>query len=90
MPTAVSNGQQLKRAVRTCAKTLRRLARYKFGRAFVKRLRELAEDKDSLTKAERAELSILVDFWQKRTNEKLDAQLALQYLCEVFPEVARR
>jgi hypothetical protein len=56
----------------------------------VKRLRELSEEKSVLTAAERAELSILVDFWQKRTNEMLEAQLALEYLSEAFPGVASR
>lgn len=90
MSTLVTNGRQMKRAVRTCAKTLRRIARYKFGRAFVKRLRELSEEKSGLTAAERAELAVLVDFWQKRTNEMLEAQLALEYLSKAFPEVATR
>ena len=88
MPTVVTNGPKLKRAMRTCAKTLRRLAAYKFDRAFQKRLRELSENKEHLTEAERAELSRLVAFWQRRTLEKLEAQVALKYLSEVGPELA--
>jgi hypothetical protein len=87
MSTAVTNGPKFKRVMRTCVKTLRDMAAYKFGRAFRKRLRELAENKDSLTKAERVELSYLVDFWQKRTLEKLRAQVALKYLDEILPDL---
>jgi hypothetical protein len=63
------------------------MASYDFEEPIQKRLLELSENKESLNKAEREELTALVEFWQRRTIEKLEAQVALKLLGEVVPEL---
>ena len=49
------------------------------------RMHELGERKEYLTQAEQDELLALVDFAQKRTMEKLEAQAALVRLRAALP-----
>ena len=71
----------------SCVSALRRMADYELEGPIQQRLLQLSENKEFLTHAERGELAALVDFWQKRTLEKLEAQVALKLLGEVIPEV---
>jgi hypothetical protein len=71
----------------TCVTALRRMATYELEAPIQQRLLELSENKEFLTRPERDELAALVDFWQKRTLEKLEAQVALKLLGDVLPEV---
>jgi hypothetical protein len=50
-------------------------------------MQELAEREEFLDSAEHDELMALVDFSQRRSIEKLEAQLALKRLGEVLPEL---
>jgi hypothetical protein len=63
------------------------MATYELEAPIQQRLLELSENKEFLTRPERDELAALVDFWQKRTLEKLEAQVALKLLGDVLPEV---
>jgi hypothetical protein len=53
-------------------------------------MRQLGERKEFLSEAEHAELMSLVDFTQRRTREKLDAQRALDQLGTVLPGLVQR
>jgi hypothetical protein len=63
------------------------MATYELEGPIQQRLLQLSENKELMTRSERKELAALVDFWQKRTLEKLEAQVALKLLGEVLPEV---
>jgi hypothetical protein len=52
-----------------------------------RRLEELSERKEFLDQAGHDELMALVNFTQQRTIEKLEAQLALQRLRSVLPDM---
>jgi hypothetical protein len=78
---------RLEEAVKQSAAALRRLAEYKLERPIQDRLTALSENKEFLTKLERRELKGLVDFWQRRTLEVLEARLALKRLADVFPDL---
>jgi hypothetical protein len=69
---------------------LRRLARYKLEPALARRMQALGERKEFLGKEQHEELVALVTFAQRRSIEKLEAQVALQRLNEILPEVAAR
>ncbi|HXG09486.1 MAG TPA: hypothetical protein VNK04_06825 [Gemmataceae bacterium] len=85
--TVSTNKPPLERAVGSCVSALRRIAAYELEEPIQKRLLELSENKEFLKKAEREELMALIDFWQKRTIEKLEAQVALKLLGQVFPDL---
>jgi len=74
-------------ALSSCATTLRRLANYELEPALARKLDELSERKELLNQTEHDELMALVEFARQRTIEKLEAQLALKRLHEIFPEV---
>jgi hypothetical protein len=86
LATVSTSKPQFKRALDACVSALRRMAEYELEKPINKRLLELSENKEFLTKAEKEELAALVDFWQKRTIEKLEAQVALKLLTQVFPD----
>jgi hypothetical protein len=85
--TISAEDPKLSRAIQACVQTLRRLATYELPPSLDRRLQELGEEKEFLGPAAHEELLSLVAFSQQRTLEKLDAQLALQRLQEVFPEL---
>ena len=66
---------------------LRRVAEYELDDAVNRRIRQLGERKEFLGQGEHAELMSLVKFSERRTQEKLDAQLALNRLAEILPEL---
>ncbi len=85
MKTVSTEDPQFQSAIETCAATLRRMAVYKLDPALARRMRELGERKEFLNEAEHEELLALVDFAQKRTVEKLEAQVALDRLRTALP-----
>jgi hypothetical protein len=78
---------QFKSAMRLCVAALRRLAEYELDGAINDRMLDLGERKEFLNESEHAELMSLVSFSERRTTEKLEAQVALKRLGEVLPEV---
>lgn len=87
MATVSTTKPPFKRAMDSCVSALRRMAAYELEEPIQKRLLELSENKEFLKKAEREELMALVEFWQKRTIEKLEAQVALKLLRQVLPDL---
>ncbi len=77
-------------ALELCVGALRRVADYRLDDALNRRMQELGERKEFLTAEEHAELMSLVAFTERRTRERLDAQLALSRLGEVLPELVQR
>jgi hypothetical protein len=78
---------KLNSALRSCWHALRHLAEYQLDPSLDQRLQDLGERKEFLNPVEHAELMALVDFTQKRTLEKLEAQVALERLREFFPDL---
>jgi hypothetical protein len=78
---------RLHSALRSCGQALRLLADYQLDSSLDRRLQDLGERKEFLNAEEHAELMALVAFAQKRTLEKLEAQVALERLREFFPDV---
>jgi hypothetical protein len=74
-------------ALRSCVQTLRRLAAYELEPPLDRRMQDLGERKEFLGPGEHDELMALVAFTRQRTLDKLEAQVALQRLHEVFPEL---
>ena len=79
----------LRTALRTCVSALRKMAAYQLEPALDQRMLYLGENKEKLSPEEHAELLALIEFTQKRTIEKLEAELALQRLAAVLPDSAR-
>ena len=77
-------------ALESSTSALRRLACYSMPPELDRRILELGERKDSLTAEETAELQAWVTFTQQRSIEKLEAQVSLQRLEGVFPELVAR
>ena len=82
----MATGAELGHAVATARRVLRRMAAYTLAPALDARLRDLGERKEFLSPAEYAELQALVSFTQQRTQEKLEAELALRQLDAVAPK----
>jgi hypothetical protein len=61
------------------------MAAYELHPTLTQRMRELGKRKEYLTQAEHDELLALVDCAQKRTMEKLEAQVALARLRAALP-----
>ena len=80
--------QPLHSALVSCQSALRRIAGYVLDPALDERLRDLGERKEFLSPAEHAELMALVTFAHGRTQEKLEAELALQRLHAACPDLA--
>ncbi len=66
----------------------RRVAAYALPPELDRRILDLGERKDSLTDDERAELLAWVAFTQRQSLDKLEAEVALRRLADVFPELA--
>ena len=75
-------------ALARSAAALRRLAAYTLPPELDRRILDLGERKETLTPDERAELLAWVAFTQERSAERLEAELALRRLTDVFPELA--
>jgi hypothetical protein len=87
MATALKSEPGFEQALNLCVGALRRIAEYEVDPAIDYRLRALGERKEWLDEQEHEELMSLVAFTEKRTIEKLEAQVALNRLGEVLPEV---
>jgi hypothetical protein len=72
------------------AGALRRLANYTLPPALDQRILDLGERKDTLSPEERAELMAWVTFTQERSVEKLEAEVALRRLEDLYAELAAR
>ena len=70
-----------------CIRSLRGLAQYELDDSLQRRLSDLGERKEFLDAAEHEELVSLVSFAERRTQEKLQAQLALRRLGEFLPDL---
>ena len=77
-------------ALGLCVGTLRQVAEYELDDAVKRRMQQLGERKEFLGEEEHAELMSLVSFTERRTRERLDAQLALKRLGAVLPELVSR
>lgn len=76
------------KALRACREALRRIANYELDPAIDRRMLDLGERKETLNAAEHAELLALIALTQRRTVEKLEAEVALQRLESAYPELA--
>lgn len=85
MAAVLTEDPQLQSAVQACAGTLQKLADYELDPALDRQLHQLGERKEFLSQAEHEELLALVDFAQKRTIEKLEAQAVLERLHTALP-----
>lgn len=74
-------------ALDLCVQSLRTLANYELDHSLQRRLRDLGERKEDLDASQHDELISLMAFAEKRTAEKLLAQVALKQLREVLPEL---
>ena len=75
------------RAVRGAIATFRRIATSGFPPELDRRCLDLGERKESLTPSERDELFAWVTFTQERSAAKLEAEVALRQLTELFPDI---
>jgi hypothetical protein len=87
MATVSTAEPQVQLALHSCVTTLRRLADYELEPPLSHRLHDLSGRKASLSREERDELRALVDFAQQRTLERIEAQVALNRLRQVVPEL---
>lgn len=83
---AVSVGEDV---LRDCVRAFRSVAEYELEPALDRRLLDLGERKEFLTADQHAELLDLVAFAQHRSQEKLEARLALRRLAEIVTDVVR-
>ena len=88
MSSATIEAPHRTNALRACQTALRRFAGYQLDPAIDQRMLDLGERKVTLDSAEYAELMALVAFANKRTIEKLEAEVALQRLESAYPELA--
>jgi hypothetical protein len=72
-------------AIQACAVALRRMADYELDPSLNRRLHELGERKEILSREEHEELLAVVDFVHQRTIERLEAQQALDRLRAALP-----
>jgi hypothetical protein len=77
-----------KSALGSCRDALRRIAACRLDPVLDKRMLELGERKEFLDADEHAELMAFAAFTEQRTQEKLEAEIALQRLESVYPELA--
>jgi hypothetical protein len=88
MPSSTLQAPDETRALRSCRNALRRIANYALDPILDRRMLEMGERKEFLDADEHAELMAFVAFTEQRTLEKLEAQVALQRLDAVYPELA--
>jgi hypothetical protein len=82
--------KELKTALSPTVAALKRLAEFELEPSIDRRMQRLGERKEFLGKEEHAELMALVTFAQRRTIEKLEAEVALKRLRELLPELVNR
>lgn len=70
-----------------CVTALRRSADYRLPPALDRRFLWLAENKETLSAAEREEFLALADFSEEKTIEKLQARAVLKRLAEIYPHL---
>jgi hypothetical protein len=87
LATLSTTEPRFQETLETCVLALRRMAEYELEEPIKRRLLDLSEKKEFLDEKEHDELMALVDFWQKRTNERLEAQVALKRLGELLPDM---
>lgn len=87
MPTLSTSEPQFQLAFSSCVAALKRMATYDLDPPLARRLQDLSERKEFLGSEEYEELMALVRFSQQRSVEKLEAQLALNRLGEILPEM---
>jgi hypothetical protein len=85
MATISTEDPEFQSAIEACAAALGRMADYELNPTLNQRMHELGERKEYLSPEEHEELLALVDFTQKRTVEKLEAQTALSRLRAALP-----
>jgi hypothetical protein len=85
MTTISTEDPQFQAAIEACAVALKRMANYELNATLRQRMHELGERKEYLSPDEHEELLALVEFTQKRTVEKLEAQTALSRLRAMLP-----
>ena len=85
MTTVSTDDPKFQTAIEACTVALRRMADYELNPTLSQRRHELGERKEYLSSDEHEELLAVVDFTQKRTVEKLEAQTALSRLRAALP-----
>lgn len=88
MSSATLEAPDQAKALHACRRALRRIAEYELDPSIDQHMLDLGERKENLDDAEHAELMALVAFTQRRTIEKLEAEVALQRLESAYPELA--
>ncbi len=88
MATASAPQPDLEAALRASYDALREVASYQLDPDLAERMQDLGERKEFLSDAEHKELMALVKLAQRRTVEKLRAELALQRLRAARPDLA--
>lgn len=84
---ALKSEPQFEFALSSCVSALRRVAQYELDPGIDRRMLELGERKEFLDESEHGLLMSLVEFSEKRSIEKLEAQAALKQLGECVPQV---
>jgi hypothetical protein len=87
LATVSTTEPRFKEAVDSCVASLRRLVTFELDPPIARRLQDLSERKEFLGETEHGELMALVAFTQRRSVERLEAQLALKRLREILPGV---
>jgi hypothetical protein len=87
LSTANLTDERVQSALRSSIQALHRVAEYRLSPALDQRMLSLGERKEYLAQEEHDELLALASFAQQRTLEKLEAQVALSRLQEVFPDL---
>jgi len=85
--SAIDSEPEFQTAINRCVDALKGLASYQLDPAINEGMQTMGERKEFLDEAEYKELLSLIDFSEKRTREKLEAQSALKQLGEFIPEV---
>jgi hypothetical protein len=85
--TASGPESDLKSALRASYEALHEVASYQPHPDIAERMQDLGERKAFLCEAEHKELMALVNFAQRRTVEKLRAELALKQIQAACPEL---
>lgn len=80
---------QFESALSRSVQALRRFAADELEPAIQRRMRDLGERQEFLSDAEHDELVSLVEFTERRTLERLEAQAALNQLGEFVPELVK-
>jgi hypothetical protein len=88
MSTVSTAEPRFRSALDACVAALSRIAEYQIDSGLDRHLRDLSERKEFLDQPHHDELMALVAFTQQRTIEKLEAQVALNRLREIFPEIS--